>query len=68
MSDKKPVAMVIELSPKINALLKLSAKASQRSKRAEAMLRLEDHLKKFTSICTVGDTRRRIKLKEGGEL
>ncbi|WP_216824521.1 TraY domain-containing protein [Candidatus Fukatsuia symbiotica] len=42
-----------------NQLLTRSAKQSKRSKKCESELRLEDHLRKFSSISAIGITENR---------
>lgn len=42
-----------------NKLLIASARKSKRSKKCESELRLEDHLRRFSSISTVGITKNR---------
>lgn len=44
---KSTVALWFEMDNETNRLLDLSAKLNRRSKRAEAEVRLKDHLKKF---------------------
>lgn len=53
-SDLKGTWITIELSSEINGLITTAKEDSRRSKRAEAELRLADHLKRFSHISAEG--------------
>lgn len=57
--DYQSVFITIRLSAEFNRLLTESCKRSNRKKIQEAVLRLEDHLRKFRSIselnCTISN-------------
>ena len=44
----------VELPPETNRLLSEAAMRSKRTKKQELVMRLEDHLKNFGNIATVG--------------
>lgn len=46
--------ITFDMSPEVNRLLSQSSARSKRTKVKEAILRLEDHLKRFTDIATEG--------------
>lgn len=48
-----------ELDEHFNGLLNKSAKASGRSKKVEAEMRLKDHLARYESVTTVGAATKR---------
>ena len=49
-TEEKPVYITFQISSVLNKLLSESAIRSNRKKRQEAALRLEDHLMRFRSI------------------
>ncbi len=53
-SDFPAVSITHTLSPEMNRLLTESALRSERTKKAEARLRLADHLERFQSISEIG--------------
>ncbi len=53
--SQKTTKVTIEMNSESNQLLTLSAKRSKRTKRAEAELRLRDHLKRFKGITAEGE-------------
>lgn len=50
----REVILTIRLSSKANELLTRSSERSGRTKRQEALLRLEDHLNEFVDIASAG--------------
>lgn len=52
-SGKKLIGITLKISVKANELLNVSCKNSRRTKRAEATLRLEDHLFCYPSIAVI---------------
>lgn len=51
--------VTVKISATANSLLTISALKSKRSKKCESELRLEDHLRKFSSISEIGVTEKR---------
>ncbi|GFN46544.1 traY family protein [Candidatus Regiella insecticola] len=51
--------VTVKISATANSLLTISALKSKRSKKCESELRLEDHLRKFSSISSIGVTEKR---------
>jgi len=52
--DFREVTLTIKITSRVNALLSRSAERSGRTKRQEALLRLEDHLNEFVDIAATG--------------
>jgi hypothetical protein len=52
----KPTGISFEMDVETNKLLEESAVRSRRAKRAEASIRLLDHLKRYKSISNVVET------------
>ncbi|EMQ4188992.1 TraY domain-containing protein [Serratia nevei] len=48
------VTLTLEINARVNELLSRSAERSGRTKRQEALLRLEDHLNEFVDIAATG--------------
>lgn len=46
--------VTVRMKPEFNVLLEDSAYRTERAKRREAELRLEDHLRRFSSITELG--------------
>lgn len=46
--------LTLEINARVNELLSRSAERSGRTKRQEALLRLEDHLNEFVDIAATG--------------
>lgn len=50
----KEIAIAFQMDAESNRLLNQSTKASGRSKKVEAAMRLKDHLKRYGAIVRVG--------------
>jgi hypothetical protein len=54
-NDSRTVGISFVMDAEMNRLLEESAVRSRRAKRAEASIRLIDHLKRYKSISNVGE-------------
>lgn len=52
--EVRGVTLTLEINARVNELLSRSAERSGRTKRQEALLRLEDHLNEFVDIAATG--------------
>lgn len=52
--NKTGMSLLLRLTPEITEILSQAADRSGRSKTREAYVRLEDHLKSFTDLATLG--------------
>ena len=63
-SEKKFIGISLKISAEANKLLSSASKRCGRTKRAEATMRLEDHIFRYPSIAEISKEKKINKLKD----